>query len=164
MTIKNVSKLPLHLDINVRPPFAIVQKQGTYKIIPEEENLCCCITYNESDLNIENIITEAGPHQSKIFIDYLTLRPVEPLRPGKLAFFQDIHKIKMAFHLTHSVDELLEDEEVMKLQLLFDTTKHTTLKSKIYSDVMRLKFKGHKNKVSTYLMLFSIYYRMINKA
>lgn len=148
MTIKNVSKLPLDIDINIKPPFVIIQKQGTYKILPEEENLCCCICYNEVDLNVEQIVKEAGPHQSKTLIDYLTLKPIEPLRVGKLHFFQDINKIKMAFNLTHVVEERLEDQEVMKIQILFDTTKHLTLKSKVYCDLMRIKFKGHKNKVS----------------
>ncbi|KAL0894937.1 hypothetical protein ABMA27_013434 [Loxostege sticticalis] len=146
VTIKNVSKLPLDMDISVKPPFAIIQKQKTYKILPEEENLCCCICYKESDLNVPNLISEVGPCQSRIFIDFLTLKPVEPLRKEPLHFFQDINKIKMAFNLTHAVEERLEDQEVMKIQILFDTTKHLSLKSKVYCDLMRIKFKGHKNK------------------
>lgn len=148
MTIKNVSKLPLDIDVSVKPPFAIIQKQNTFKILPEEEHLCCCICYNESDLNVSNIINEVGHNQSKIFIDYLTQKPVEPTRKEPLHFFEDIHKIKMAFNLTHVAEERLEDQEIMKLQILFDTTKHTTLKSKVYCDLMKIKFKGHKNKVS----------------
>ncbi|CAG9784279.1 unnamed protein product [Diatraea saccharalis] len=146
VTIKNISKLPLDIDISVKPPFAIIQKQTTYKILPEEENMCCCICYNESDLNVSNLIGEMGLHQSRIFIDYLTLKPVEPLRKEPLHFFQDINKIKTAFNLTHAVEERLDDQEVMKLQILFDTTKHLSLKSKVYCDLMRIKFKGHKNK------------------
>lgn len=149
VTIKNVSKLPLDIDLSVKPPFAIVQKQSTYKILPEEEHLCCCIRYNECDLNIPNIMNEMG-HQSRTFIDYLTLKPVEPLRKGPLHFFQDINKIKMAFNLTHTIEERLEDQDVMKLQIVFDTTKHLTLKSRVYCDLMRIKFRGHKNKVSSY--------------
>lgn len=136
------------MDISVKPPFAIIQKQVTYKILPEEENLCCCICYSESDLNVPNLISELGACQSRLFIDYLTLKAVEPLRKEPLHFFQDINKIKMAFNLTHGVEERLEDQEVMKIQILFDTTKHLSLKSKVYCDLMRIKFKGHKNKVS----------------
>nr|XP_021191308.2 hydrocephalus-inducing protein homolog [Helicoverpa armigera] len=146
ITIKNVSKLPLDIDISVKPPFAIIQKQSTYKIPPDEENMCCCIRYRKSDLNLQNILNKIGPHQSRTFIDYLTSKPVQPLRKGPLQFFQDIHKIKMAFNLTHTVEERLEDQDVMKLQILFDTTKHLNLKSRVYCDVMRIKFKGHKNK------------------
>ncbi|XP_049866429.1 hydrocephalus-inducing protein homolog [Pectinophora gossypiella] len=152
MTIKNVSKLPLYIDVSIRPPFAIVKRAGTYKIDPEDEKMCCCICYDENDLNIQNIINECGPHQSKVFIDCLTLKPVEPLRKGPLEFFQDIHKIKMAFNQTHAVEERLEDQEIMKLQILFDTTKHLTLKSRIYADIMRIKFKGHKNKDAVKIM------------
>lgn len=130
----------------MKPPFAIIQKQSTYKILPEEEHLCCCICYSECDLNISNIVNELG-HQSRTFIDYLTLKPVEPLRKGPLHFFQDINKIKIAFNLTHSIEERLEDQDVMKLQIIFDTTKHLSLKSRVYCDLMRIKFKGHKNKV-----------------
>ncbi|KAJ8729299.1 hypothetical protein PYW08_000880 [Mythimna loreyi] len=147
ITIKNVSKLPLDFEICVKPPFAIVQKQHTYKITPEEESMtCCCIQYRKSDLNLQNILKKVAPHQSRTFIDYLTSKPVEPLRKGSLDFFQDIRKIKMAFNLTHLVEERLEDQEVMKLQILFDTTKHLNLKSRVYCDLMRIKFKGHKNK------------------
>ncbi|XP_062524258.1 hydrocephalus-inducing protein homolog isoform X2 [Bombyx mori] len=146
ISIKNVAKLPLDLDITVKPPFAIIQKQNTYKIQPDEENLCCCIRYNENDLNLPSINSEYGPRKSQELIDFLTLKPVEPLRLGPLKFFEDIHKIKKAFTLTHSVEERLEDEEIMKLQILFDTTKHSSLKSKVYSDLMKIKFKGHKNK------------------
>lgn len=88
-----------------------------------------------------------GPAQSRTFIDFLTSKPVEPLRKGPLHFFHDINKIKMAFNLTHALEERLEDQEIMKLQILFDTTKHLNLKSKVYCDVMKIKFKGHKNKV-----------------
>lgn len=143
-----MAKLPLDLDITVKPPFAIIQKQNTYKIQPDEENLCCCIRYNENDLNLPSINSEYGPRKSQELIDFLTLKPVEPLRLGPLKFFEDIHKIKKAFTLTHSVEERLEDEEIMKLQILFDTTKHSSLKSKVYSDLMKIKFKGHKNKVA----------------
>uniref|UniRef100_A0A2A4JIA0 MSP domain-containing protein n=1 Tax=Heliothis virescens TaxID=7102 RepID=A0A2A4JIA0_HELVI len=146
ITIKNVSKLPLDIDISVKPPFAIIQKQSTYKIPPDEENMCCCIRYRKSDLNLQSILNKIGPHQSRTFIDYLTSKPVQPLRKGPLQFFQDIHKIKMAFNLTHTVEERLEDQDIMKLQILFDTTKHLNLKSRVYCDVMRIKFKGHKNK------------------
>ncbi|XP_053606917.1 hydrocephalus-inducing protein homolog isoform X2 [Plodia interpunctella] len=146
ITIKNVSKLPLDIDLCVKPPFAIVQKQDTYKIPPEEEHLCCCICYKEGDLNIPNMHNEVGPYESRLFIDYLTMSPVEPTRKEPLHFFQDIHKIKMAFNLTHSIEERLEDQETMKVQILFDTTKHLSLKSKIYSDLMKIKFRGHKNK------------------
>ncbi|XP_063376108.1 hydrocephalus-inducing protein homolog [Cydia fagiglandana] len=145
VTIKNVSKLPLDMDINVKPPFAIIKKKSTYKVAQEEEDMCACICYRESDLDVANIL-KFGAQQSKIFIDYLTTKPVEPLRKGPLNFFQDINKIKMAFNLTQNVDERLEDQEVMKLQILFDTTKHMNLKSRIYSDIMRIQFKGHKNK------------------
>lgn len=146
ITIKNVSKLPLDIELSVKPPFTIIQKQSTYKILPEDVNQCCCICYNEGDLNVSNIVTEMG-NQSRMFIDYLTLKPVEPLRKGPLLFFQDINKIKMAFNLTHAIEERLEDQDVMKLQILFDTTKHLSLKSRVYCDLMRIKFKGHKNKV-----------------
>ncbi|XP_059060604.1 hydrocephalus-inducing protein homolog [Achroia grisella] len=146
VTIKNVSKLPLDLDISVKPPFAIVHKQYTYKITPEEENMCCCIRYNECDLNVTTMRNEIGPHQSKIFMDYLTLKPVEPTRKEPLHFFEDINKIKTAFNLTHVVEEQLEDQDVIKIQILFDTTKHSSLKSKVYYDIMRIKFRGHKNK------------------
>ncbi|XP_045487724.1 hydrocephalus-inducing protein-like [Pieris rapae] len=145
VTIKNVSKLPLDFDISVKPPFAIIHKQTTYKILPEEENLCGCICYTESDLNVLKM-TDSDPYQCKIFIDYLTLKPVDPLRNEPLHFFQDINKIKLAFNLTHVVEERLEDQEVMKIQILFDTTKHLTLKSRVYCDLLRVKFKGHKNK------------------
>lgn len=147
MSIKNVSKLPLDIDISLKPPFAIIQKHGTYKIPSDEENLCCCICYKECDLNVTNLISEVGSQQSRTFIDFLTLKPVEPLREGPLKFFQDINKIKIAFSLTHSVQERLEDQEVMKLQILFDTTKHLNLKSRVYTDIMKIKFQGHKNKV-----------------
>ncbi|XP_026727025.1 hydrocephalus-inducing protein-like isoform X2 [Trichoplusia ni] len=146
VTIKNVSKLPLDIEICAKPPFAIIQKQSTYKIPQEESNLCCCIRYRKSDLNLKNIINEVGPAQSRTFIDFLTSKPVEPLRKGPLHFFHDINKIKMAFNLTHALEERLEDQEIMKLQILFDTTKHLNLKSKVYCDVMKIKFKGHKNK------------------
>ncbi|KAI8428063.1 hypothetical protein MSG28_002349 [Choristoneura fumiferana] len=146
VTIKNVSKLPLDMEISVKPPFALIQKQSTYKISPEDEQLCCCICYNEADLNVPNIINENSTYQSKVFLDYLTLKPVEPLRKGPLKFFQDINKIKMAFNLTHTIEERLEDQELMKLQVLLDTTKHLSLKSRVYCELMRNKFKGHKNK------------------
>ncbi|CAG9566725.1 unnamed protein product [Danaus chrysippus] len=145
VTIKNVSKLPLDFEINVKPPFAIIQKSSSYKILPTEENLCGCICYRESDININNILNENG-QQSKVFIDYLTLKPVNPLRKGPLHFFQDINRIKSAFNLTHMIEERLDDQDIMKIQILFDTTKHTSLKSRVYCDLMRLKFKGHKNK------------------
>ncbi|CAH0726119.1 unnamed protein product, partial [Brenthis ino] len=145
VTIKNVSKLPLDFEISVKPPFAIIQKRSSYKVPSHEENLCGCVCYNESDLNIPNILNEIGK-QSRIFIDYLTSKPVDPLRKGPLHFFQDINKIKWAFNLTHLVEERLEDQEVMKIQILFDTSKHLTLKSRVYCDLMRIKFKGHKNK------------------
>lgn len=135
------------IDLNVRAPFAIVQKKNSYLIPSDETDLCCCICYNESDLNVTSIIDESGYNQSKIFIDCLTNQPVEPLRDGPLHFFHDINKIKMAFHLTHTIEQHLEDQEVMKVQIVFDTTKHLNLKSKVYSDVMRIKFRGHKNKV-----------------
>lgn len=147
VTIKNVSKLPLDFEISVKPPFAIIQKYGSYKINPEEEEFCGCVCYNESDLNIPSILNEVGPRQSKMFIDYLTSKPVDPSRKGPLHFFQDINKIKWAFNLTYLIEERLEDQEVMKIQLLFDTTKHLSLKSRVYCDSMRIKFKGHKNKV-----------------
>lgn len=110
--------------------------------------MCGCICYKENDLNVASIVSQDGLQQSRILIDYLTLKPVEPLRKEPLQFFQDINKIKMVFSLTHSVQERLEDQEMMKLQLLFDTTKHLTLKSRIYTDLMRVKFHGHKNKVN----------------
>lgn len=147
VTIKNVSKLPLDFEITVKPPFAFIQKQGSYKVSQSEEMLCGCICYNEADLNIPKIINENGFERSKLFIDYLTLKPVDPLRKGPLHFFEDINKIKLAFNRTHTVEERLEDQEVMKIQILFDTTKHTSLKSRVYCDLMRLRFKGHKNKV-----------------
>lgn len=152
ITIKNVSKLPLEIDLSVKHPFAIIQKQSTYKILPEEESLCCCICYNECDLNVTNIVKDVGVQQSKTFIDYLTLQPVDPLRKGPLHFFQDINKIKMAFRTTHAIEETLQDQEVMKLQILFDTTKHLTLKSRVYCDLMRIRFKDHKNKVIIYII------------
>lgn len=130
----------------MKPPFAIIQKQTTYKVPPEEENLCGCICYTESDLNVLKM-TDSDPYHYKIFIDYLTYKPVDPLRNEPLHFFQDINKIKMAFNLTHAVEERLEDQEVMKIQILFDTTKHFSLKSRVYCDLLRVKFKGHKNKV-----------------
>ncbi|CAF4756984.1 unnamed protein product [Pieris macdunnoughi] len=145
VTIRNVSKLPLDFDISVKPPFAIIHKQTTYKVLPDEENLCGCICYTESDLNVLKM-TDSDPYQCKIFIDYLTLKPVDPLRNEPLHFFQDINKIKLAFNLTHTVEERLEDQEVMKIQVLFDTTKHLSLKSRVYCDLLRVKFKGHKNK------------------
>ncbi|CAH2104285.1 unnamed protein product [Euphydryas editha] len=146
VTIRNVSKLPLDFEISVKPPFAIIQKNGSYKVNLEEEEFCGCVCYNECDLNIPSILNEVGPRQSKIFIDYLTSKPVDPLRKGPLHFFQDINKIKWAFNLTHLIEERLEDQEVMKIQILFDTTKHLSLKSRVYCDLMRIKFKGHKNK------------------
>lgn len=146
VTIKNISKLPLDFEISVKPPFAIIQKRSSYKVPPHEENLCGCVCYNESDLNIPSILNETGK-QSRIFIDYLTSKQVDPLRKGPLHFFQDINKIKWAFNLTHLVEERLEDQEVMKIQILFDTSKHLSLKSRVYCDLMRIKFKGHKNKV-----------------
>ncbi|XP_069355214.1 hydrocephalus-inducing protein-like [Maniola hyperantus] len=146
VTIKNVSKLPLDFEISVKPPFAILQKQSSYKVSHADEMLCGCVCYNERDLNIPTIIHENGQRRSKVFIDYLTLKPVEPLKKEPLHFFEDIHKIKWAFNLTHLVEERLEDQEIMKIQILFDTTKHTTLKSRVYCDLMRLRFKGHKNK------------------
>lgn len=146
-----MSKLGLMIDLNVRAPFAIVQKKDTYLVPRDETNLCCCISYKESDLNVSNMINESGYHQSKTFIDCLTHQPLEPLRDGPLHFFHDIHKIKQAFNLTHIVEQRLEDEEVMKVQIIFDTTKHLNLKSKVYNDVMRIKFRDHKNKVTRYL-------------
>lgn len=148
VTIKNVSKLPLDMDISLKSPFAIIHKATTYKILPEEENLCCCICYDESDINISSIESEMGPIQSKIFIDYLTQKPVEPLRDSPLNFFQDINRLKMAFNLTHNIEETLEDQDIMKIQILLDTTKHTTLKSRVYLDSLKIRFKGHKNRVS----------------
>lgn len=135
------------MEISVKPPFALIQKQSTYKITAEDEQLCCCICYSEADLNVPNILNENSTYQSKVFLDYLTLKPVEPLRKGPLKFFQDINKIKMAFNLTHTIEERLEDQELMKLQVLLDTTKHCSLKSRVYCELMRNKFKGHKNKV-----------------
>ncbi|XP_064076651.1 hydrocephalus-inducing protein-like [Vanessa tameamea] len=146
ITIKNVSKLPLDFEISVKPPFAIIQKYGSYKVNPDEENLCGCVCYDENDLNIPSIINEIGKRQSKIFIDYLTSKPVDPLRKGPLHFFQDINKIKCIFNLTHLIEECLEDQEIIKIQILFDTTKHMSLKSRVYCDLLRIKFKGHKNK------------------
>ncbi|KAH9638664.1 hypothetical protein HF086_013936 [Spodoptera exigua] len=146
VTIKNVSKLPLDIDISVKPPFAIVQKQSTYKIPCEEASYCCCIRYRKSDLNLQTLLNKMGPRESRTFIDFLTAKPVEPLRKGSLQFFQDIHKIKTAFNLTHTVEERLEDQEIMKIQILFDTTKHLNLKSRVYCDLMKIRFRGHKNK------------------
>lgn len=148
MTIKNVSKLPLDLDISTKPPFAIIQRHDTYIVPPEEESMCCCIRYRESDIDLEKLLLSLGPHQSRVFIDFFTSKPVEPQRRGSLNFFRDINKMKLAFNLTHTVEQRLEDRDVMKLQILFDTTKHASLKSKVFSDVLRIKFKGHKNKVS----------------
>lgn len=124
----------------------MIQKQ-TYKVLPEDENMTCgCIYYDQADLNMKNMLKELGHQQSKHYIDCLTLKPVPALRQGSLDFFEDINKIKAAFHLTHTVEEKLEDQEVMKIQLLFDTTKHLNMKSKIYCDIMKIKFKGHENK------------------
>lgn len=148
MTIKNVSKLPIDFEISVKPPFAIIQKHDTYKILPQDENLCGCVCYKESDLNIPSIINENGWRRSRIYIDYLTLKPVDLQRRTPLHFFEDINKIKWAFNLTHLVEERLEDQEVMKIQIIFDTTKHLSLKPRVYCESMRIKFKGHKNKVS----------------
>lgn len=141
------------IDLNVRVPFAIVQKKDSYLVPSDETNLCCCICYNESDLDVLNIINKSGHHQSKIFIDCLTNQPIEPLRDGPLHFFHDIHKLKMAFHLTHTVEQRLEDQEVMKVQIIFDTTKHLNLKSKVYNDIMKIKFRNHKNKVITTILI-----------
>ncbi|XP_052747107.1 hydrocephalus-inducing protein-like [Bicyclus anynana] len=146
VTIKNVSKLPLDFEISVKPPFALIHKQESYKVPNGDEWLCGCICYNEADLNVPSIVNENGPERSKIFIDYLTLKPIDPVRKGPLHFFDDINKIKWAFNLTHTIEERLEDQEVMKIQILFDITKHTTLKAKVYCDLMRIRFKGHKNK------------------
>lgn len=132
----------------VKPPFAIIHKNNTYKVTSEEDAMCCCISYNESDLNVPKIVSEMG-QQSRVFIDCLTLKPVEPIRKGPQNFFQDINKIKMCFNLTHSVEQRLEDQDVMKLQILFDTTKHLSLKSRVYGDVLKIKMRGHKNKVSS---------------
>ncbi|XP_050670451.1 hydrocephalus-inducing protein homolog [Leptidea sinapis] len=145
VTIKNVSKLPLDFDISVKPPFAMIHK-GSYKVLQKDLNLCGCICYNKSDLNISNMLSVSGPYQSKVFTDFLTQKPVDPLRNEPLHFFQDIYKIKLAFSLTHAIEERLDDQETMKIQVLFDTTKHTTLKSRVYCDLMKIKFKGHKNK------------------
>ncbi|CAB3230804.1 unnamed protein product [Arctia plantaginis] len=131
VTIKNVSKLPLDLDISTKPPFAIIQRHDTYIVPPEEENMCCCIRYRESDIDLEKLLLSLGPHQSRVFIDYFTSKPVEPQRRGSLNFFRDINKMKLAFNLTHTVEQRLEDRDVMKLQILFDTTKHASLKSKV---------------------------------
>lgn len=144
--------LPLDLDISLKSPFAIIQKATTYKILSQEQDLCCCIRYNISDINVSDI-SVMSPRDSKLFIDYLTLKPVEPLRKCPLNFFHDIHKLKMAFNFTHCIEERLEDQEMMKIQILLDTTKHTSLKSKFYMDFMKIKFKGHKNKVFTILSL-----------
>ncbi|KAL4712872.1 hypothetical protein ACJJTC_011942, partial [Scirpophaga incertulas] len=146
LTIKNISKLPLDITISVKPPFGIIKKTTTYKVSTEDNNLCCCINYNESDLNVPNLTNSVGSNQSKIFIDYLTCKPVEPLRHEPLNFFEDINNIKAAFNITHDIEEYLDDLDVMKLQIVFDTTKHVSLKSKIYCDLMKIKFKGHKNK------------------
>lgn len=135
------------IDLNVRAPFAIIQKKDTYLVPSDDTNLCCCICYNKDDLDVQNIINEVGPNQSKKFIDCLTNKPVEPLRQHPLHFFHDIRKLKMAFHLTHAVEQRLEDQEVMKIELLFDTTKHLSLKSKVYNEIMKIKFRDHKNKV-----------------
>ncbi|CAH2231773.1 jg7185 [Pararge aegeria aegeria] len=146
VTIKNVSKLPLDFEITVKQPFAFVQKHGSYKVSQGEEMLCGCICYNEADLKTPSNINEYGLQRSKLFIDYLTLKPVDPQRKGPLHFFEDINKIKWAFNLTYLIEERLEDQEEMKIHILFDTSKHTTLKSRVYCDLMRLRFKGHKNK------------------
>ncbi|CAK1550075.1 unnamed protein product [Leptosia nina] len=124
VTIKNVSKLPLDFDISVKPPFAIIQKQTTYKILPQEEDLCGCICYNESDLNLLNM-SDNDPQHSKTFIDFLTLKPVDPLRNEPLHFFQDINKIKLAFNLTHAIEERLEDQEP-------EISKHEFSKVSVY--------------------------------
>lgn len=134
-------------EISVKPPFAIIHKRSGYKISPHEENLCGCVYYNESDLNVPSIYND-NDKESRIFIDYLTSKPVDPLRKGPLHFFQNINKIKWAFKLTHLVEERLEDQDVMKLQILFDTSEHLSLKSRVYCDLLRIKFKGHKNKVT----------------
>lgn len=139
--------MPLDFEITVKPPFAFIQKQGSYKVFESDEMLCGCICYNEADLNIPKIISENGFERSKLFIDYLTLKPVNPLREGPLHFFDDINKIKSAFNRTLIIEETLKDQEVMKIQILFDTTKHNSLKSRVYCDLMRIRFKGHKNKV-----------------
>ncbi|KPI94718.1 Hydrocephalus-inducing protein [Papilio xuthus] len=148
LIIKNVSTLPLDLEITIKPPFALIQKQSSYKIIPGEEDLCHCITYTESDLKLCKITADNSREETAKLIDFLTLQPVYPLRQGSLQFFEDIHKIKRIFNLTHIIEEHLEDQEMMKVQALFDTTKHTSLKARIYSDAIKIKFKGHKNKDS----------------
>lgn len=142
------------IDLNVRAPFAIIQKNYSYLVPSDETNLCCCICYNESDLDVQNIVNEVGPYQSKLFVDCLTNQPVEPLRDGPLHFFHDIRKLKMTFHLTHTVEQRLEDQEVMKIQLLFDTTKHLNLKSKVYNEIMKIKFRDHKNKVLYHYLIY----------
>lgn len=155
LIIKNVSTLPLDLEITIKPPFALIQKQSSYKIIPGEEDFCHCITYTESDLKLCNITADNNREESTKLIDFLTLQPVYPLREGSLQFFEDIHKIKRIFNLTHIIEEHLEDQEMMKVQALFDTTKHTSLKARIYSDAIKIKFKGHKNKVRLWIIFLS---------
>lgn len=136
------------MEISVRSPFSFILKKD-YKILKEDEDMCCCIHYNKSDINVQNMLYEMGPHNSKTYIDYLTMEPVEPLREGSLQFFQDINKIKMAFSFTNLIEVSLEDEEVIKIQVIFDTAKHTSLKSRVYMDIIKIKFVGHKNKVLT---------------
>lgn len=148
LMIKNISTLPLDLEINTRPPFALIQCQNTCKILPHEEDFCHCINIKDSDLKSSTKGSRDREPECNTFIDFVTFKSLQPLRQESLHFFEDINKIKRAFNLTYSVEQHLEDQEIMKIQILFDTTKHTSLKSRIYSDSMKIKFKGHKNKVS----------------
>lgn len=147
ITIKNISGLPLHLDIGLKSPFAIIRKTGTYKILPHEENLCYCISYNQSDLNMSNVSKAISRSESQVLIDYLTLKSVQPCRKSPLNFFEDIFKLKTVFNLTHNIEETLEDQEIMKIQLLLDTTRHTCLYSKHYLDFLRITCKQLNYKV-----------------
>lgn len=146
-----MSKLPLNIEIDIKPPFAVLKKRQTYVIPPEEANDCCCIKYLESDLDIGRLSKEKKD-ESKAIIDCLTENLVPPYSKESLKFFEDIHKIKMAFVFTNNIVETLDDQRVMKLQIVFDTTKHKTFNSKTYTDSVNIRFKGPKSKVRTIII------------
>ncbi|XP_041977674.1 hydrocephalus-inducing protein homolog [Aricia agestis] len=145
VAIKNITTLPLDLEITTKPPFAIIKKSSSYKLYPYEESVCDCYLINRDYRSGANG-TDLELRYSQVFIDCVTQEHNIVHKKSSLSIFEDINKIKEAYELTYIVEEQLQHQEVMKLQVLFDTSEHTSPTSQIYRDLLKVKLKGHKNK------------------
>lgn len=125
----------------VRPPFAMIHPAETTEI---DEFVCKCANC-ENEQAVEFV-------PSKTYVDCLSLKPLKPARTEHLDVFDDIHKIKKYFPVTHIIEKPLEHKESIEFMVILDTTKHTSLRSKIYTDILRVKVKGHRNRVSTFII------------